>query len=88
MMNGNLEMSELGKEQLVSNSYYSWAFVDKPHFCSGQKLELMSQCIKANSIQTTISGNVSSSTSLILLCCWDVGKLTGSFHNQVISVLS
>lgn len=34
-MNGNLEMSELGNEQLVSNSYYSWASVDKADFCLG-----------------------------------------------------
>lgn len=41
LMNANSEMSELGKEQLVSNSYYSWASVDRSGFCSGQKLELM-----------------------------------------------
>jgi len=40
-VNGDLEMSELGKEQLVSNPYYSWASIDKSDFCSGQKLELM-----------------------------------------------
>lgn len=89
LMNSNLEMSELGKEQLVSNSYYSWAPVDKSVFLLRTKIRVDdSQGIKASSIQATISGNISSSTSLILLCCRAVGNLIGGFHNQVILVLS
>lgn len=70
LTNGNSEM--LGKEQLASNSYYSWASAVQSDFCSRQKLTVDdSKGINANSIQETISGNINSSTSLILQSCWE-----------------